>query len=100
MSSDIPKQEDGEVIDTSKEVITIEVQLVDGDEEKFHFNADQLVGKAKPRVLHRFHIVPPSGVVYYFAFAKGQLIDDNKTWAQQGVKTGMTILFGTEQQVG
>lgn len=100
MAASVPKEEDGVAIDTSKEVIAITIQVVDGDEDLFHFNDDQLVGSAKQRVLNRFHIVPPPGVIYYFAFAKGKLLDDNKSWEQNGVKSGMTILFGTEQQVG
>lgn len=83
-----------------EQVIKVTVKLVEGDEATFEFNADQLVGKEKERVLHHFHIEPPSGVKYYFALQGGKLLDDNKTWRLQGIKDGATVLFGTEQQVG
>jgi hypothetical protein len=87
--------------DSGKEqVITVTVKVVDGDEGVFHFNADQLVAKGKEQVLHHFHIEPAPGVIYHFAFEVGKILDDNKTWRQQGVKSGAVLLFGTEQQVG
>jgi len=83
-----------------EQVITVTVKLVDGDQDVFHFNADQLVAKGRERVLNHFHIEPAPGVVYHFAFEVGKLLDENKTWRQQGVKDGAVLLFGTEQQVG
>ena len=84
----------------TEEVIAVTVQVVDGDSDVFHFNVDQLVDKGRERVLHHFHIEPSPGVVYHFAFEFGKVLDENKTWREQGVKDGMTLLFGTEQQVG
>jgi len=84
----------------SEQVIVVTVKVVDGDEDKFHFNVDHLISKDKERVLHRFQIKPAPGVIYHFAYEPYKLLDENKTWQQEGVKSDTTLLFGTEQQVG
>lgn len=89
------------VHDSGKEqVIEVMVKVIDGDEGNFHFNVDQLIAKGKKEVEERFHIKPAPGVIYHFAYEPGRILDDNKTWRQEGVKNGTTLLFGTEQQVG
>jgi hypothetical protein len=95
MSVEVTSQGSGQ-----EQVISVTVRVIDGDEAPFHFNADQLVAKGRERVLNYFHIEPAPGVVYHFAFEVGKLLDDNKTWREQGVKDGAILLFGTEQQVG
>lgn len=85
---------------SQEKVITVTVQVIDGDEGIFHFNVDQLIAKGRERVLNHFHIEPAPGVVYHFAFDVGKVLDENKTWQQEGVKDGTKLLFGTEQQVG
>jgi len=81
-------------------VIVVTVKVIDGDQDDFHFNLDHLIGKSKEQVLHRFQIKPPPGVIYHFAYEPGRILDENKTWRQEGVKDHSTLLFGTEQQVG
>jgi hypothetical protein len=84
----------------SEQVIVVTVKVIDGDEDDFHFNVDHLIGKSKEQVMHRFQIKPPTGVIYHFAYEPGKILDENKTWRQEGVADHSTLLFGTEQQVG
>lgn len=84
----------------TEQVIKVTVKLIDGDSDEFHFNVDHLIGSDKEKVLNKFHIKPAPNVIYHFAYEVGKLLDDNKTWRQEGVRNGATLLFGTEQQVG
>jgi hypothetical protein len=81
-------------------VIRITVRLMDAGCHDFHFSVDQLIGNDKEKVLRRFRIHPTSKVIHHFAYEVGRLLDENKTWRQEGVKSGATLLFGTEEQVG
>jgi hypothetical protein len=83
-----------------EQVIKVTVKVIDGDKDDFHFNVDQLVAQGKERVQNRFQIKPAPGVIYHFAYEPGRILDENKTWKQEGVIEGATLLFGTEQQVG
>jgi hypothetical protein len=83
-----------------QQVIKVTVKLVEAGSHNFHFDLDHLIAKDKEKVLLRFRIHPPHVVVHRFAYEVGRILDENKTWRQEGVKSGATLLFGTEEQVG
>lgn len=85
---------------SGKQVIEVTVRLVHADSHNFHFSVNELIANDKRKVLHRFRIYPLPNVIYRFAYEFGTLLDEKKTWRQEGVKSGAILLFGTEQQVG
>jgi hypothetical protein len=80
-------------------VVVITIRTVEGETWTDKFNIHEPIKSILQKALAHFGIQPAPGVIYHFLY-EGRLLDDSKTLEQEGVKTGATLLLGTEAQVG
>ena len=89
--------------DKEHRTIHTEILTFDGDEDRFKFKLDALVGTVKAEALARFDIIPSSGVKYKLGEKKDgnfRILDDNNSLGTEGIQNKDTLWLGTEQQVG
>ncbi|MGD0496703.1 MAG: ubiquitin-like protein [Candidatus Bathyarchaeia archaeon] len=84
---------------TNEPMITITIRTVDGETWTNEFNIHEPIKSILQKSLAHFGIQPAPGIVFHFLY-EGRLLDESKTLEQEAVKTGSTLVFGTEAQVG